>query len=404
MISPGLTRNKPPPGILPLESILDSFGEAIEIIDAEWNLVYVNQAAADFSGKDALELRGKNIWEEFPEVAGSPIEHAIRRAMREQVRVDFEFYFPTGDKWFEIHLHPTPQYLTLHATDITRRRQAEARVGHQAKIEALNALQQHTIEQASAVNEALILSGVRQHELTEAVELLNARLHRAMMEAHHRIKNNLQVVSALVELQIGETGETGGDVYLKRINQHIRTLASIHDLLSQQAKVSAEAEYLGTRDLLAQLVPMLQETSGGRRITADIADIVLPVQQAASLSLLVSECVSNGIKHSKGGIEITLRVEGVNALLEVCDNGIGFPPEFDWRDASHTGLSLIDGTARYDLRGEVRYENHSKGGGCVTITFPIPVVTGSTPAPPGTGNGAHPPAPPGTGGGAKLRA
>ena len=364
-------RNKPPPDNLPLASILDSLGEVIQIVDAAWNVFYVNQTAADLGDKIALEIRGKNVWEEFPELVGSILEDACRRAMREQVRVDLEFYFSRCEKSFDVHLHPTPQYLTLYASEITRRVQAEARLIHQAEIEAINTRLQQT-------NEALTLATVRQHELTETAEILNARLRRAMQESHHRIKNNLQVISALVEMQMGEVGVSLSDEHLKRINQHIRALASIHDLLTQQAKDNTGVDALGTGEILGRLIPMLQEASSGRRIKAEIADILLPAEKAASLSLLISECVSNAIKHSKGGIEITLRLADGKARLEVCDEGGGFPPDFDPRKAANTGLSLIDGTARHDLRGEARYDNHSGGGGRVTIIFPVlPIVSSS---------------------------
>ncbi len=111
------------------------------------------------------------------------------------------------------------------------------------EIESLNARLQR-------LNEALTLSGARQQELTEIADLLNARLHRAIQEAHHRIKNNLQIVSALVEMQMGEIGATTSEDHLRCVNLHIRALASIHDLLTQQAKVNAEAETLGTRAIL----------------------------------------------------------------------------------------------------------------------------------------------------------
>lgn len=251
---------------------------------------------------------------------------------------------------------------------------ANAQLDHAAEIESLNALLENRMEEIRAMNEALILSGVRQLELTETAELLNARLHRAMQESHHRIKNNLQVISALVEMQISETGTTACDEQLKRINRHLRALGSIHDLLTQQVKNNAHADYLGTQTMLERLISMLQEASGGRFITSNIANILLPTEKAASLSLLVSECVSNAVKHSKGQIEITLRVEGDKVHLEICDDGQGFAPDFDRRKAANTGLSLIDSTARYDLRGEVRYENQSKGGGRVAITFPNPDI------------------------------
>ncbi len=383
MSRPRRKRNKPLPDSIPFASILDGVGDAIQIIDVEWNCLYINQAAADLGGKVALDMRGTNVWAAFPEMVGSPLEASCRRSMREQVRIDCDFYFSPGAKWFEIHLHPSPKYLTVYAIDITRRvqaethaqaqdqAQAETRIEHLSEIDSLNARLQLT-------NEVLILSAVGQHELMETTELLNARLHQAMQESHHRIKNNLQIISALVDLQIGETdgmGPTASDEHLHRINHHIRALANIHDLLTQQAKDHTESDYVSARAILGQLIPMLQETSGGRMIKSKIADILLPVQKAASLSLLVSECISNAIKHCRGEIEVTLCVEGGMAQLEICDDGKGFAPGFDPGKAAHTGLSLIDSTARHDLRGEVRFENNVNGGGRVSISFPIPAVT-----------------------------
>ena len=373
MRSSGTKQNIPVPANLPLASILDSIDEAIEIVDAEWNLFYINRTAADLGGKIAMEMRGKSVWAEFPELIGSKLEDACRRAMRDQIRVDLDFFFVRCTKWFEVHLYPTPQYLTLYATEITRRVLAEARLEHIAEIESLNVRLLQSIEAGRETNEALLISGVRQHELTEKAELLNIRLQRAMQETHHRIKNNLQVVSALVDIQIGEIGGTVSDDHLKRINQHIRALANIHDLLTQQVKEDAAVDYLGMRAVLGRLIPMLQETSGGRRIKAEIADVLLPADKASSLSLLVSECVSNAIKHAKGEVEVTLHVDGKLAYLEVCDDGKGFAPDFDPREAAHTGFVLIDSTARHDLRGEVRYDNHPGGGGRVAVIFPIAV-------------------------------
>ena len=209
---------------------------------------------------------------------------------------------------------------------------------------------------------------LRRHQAE--IEMLNARLKRAMQETHHRIKNNLQVIAALVEMQ-NEGADAAISPTLRRINQHVHALAVIHDLLTQRAKGDAELDRVGAQSVLNRLLPMLQQTSGGRKINAEIADIILPVQQAASLSLLISECVSNAVKHGTGDIEITLRRENDAARLEVCDSGVGFPPDFDPQKAAHTGLELMDSAARWDLRGELRFENVEAGGACVVVIFPL---------------------------------
>jgi two-component sensor histidine kinase len=353
------------------DPLLNSTTEAIEVLDADWNVSYVNQAAADYCGKSVLELHGKNAWSEFPELVGSTLDDACRRAQREQVHIDLEFFFTRCAKWFAIHLHPGPRHLTLYATEITRRVAAETDEKLAVEIRLLNDRLQHALEETRTMSEALMISAMRQHELTENAERLSARLRRSTMEAHHRIKNNLQVIAALVELQIGERNDNDPDECLKRIYHHVRVLATLHDLLTHHSKIDSDAAHLGTQEILGRLIPMLEAAGGGRSINATIAEIQLPTQKAESLCLLVSECVSNAIKHANGPITVTLLVEGGRARLEVSDSGGGFPKGFDSAAAARTGLALLEATAHHDLQGDIRYGNNPGGGGLVTITFPI---------------------------------
>ncbi len=202
-------------------------------------------------------------------------------------------------------------------------------------------------------------------------EALNLRLRRAMQETHHRVKNNLQVISALVEMQAVDAINEATATPLRRINQHVQTLSVIHDLLTRNANNNSNLSHLGVRSVLMTLLPLLQNTIGNRRIVANIEDVSLTAQKAASLALLVSECVSNAVKHGKGDIEVTLRNEGASARLEICDDGSGFPPNFNARKAANTGLQLIESAGCWDLGGEVQYDNHEAGGGRITITFPL---------------------------------
>jgi two-component sensor histidine kinase len=162
---------------------------------------------------------------------------------------------------------------------------------------------------------------------------------------------------------------------MKRIGQHTRALATIHDLLTEEAKTHAHTDSISTKVALGKLIPLLQATTGGRSIRYDLEDFRLPVREGASLALLVSELVSNAVKHGHHEIELILRVNGDTARLEVCDDGPGFPPGFEWRKAANTGLELIDSTGRYDLRGTISYENRLEGGARVVVTFPIPANT-----------------------------
>ena len=329
------------PDLPMLVNILDSLGEAVSVLNTDWEFVYLNSAAAQLSGFASEELIGQHVWKRFPQSVDTPFYHQYHRAMQEQIPIDFEAFYPPRNRWYEVHLQPFPQYLVVRSTNVTARKQAE------------DAVLQHTQE----------------------IETLNARLHRSVQETHHRIKNNLQVVAALVEMQAHEATTATENDHLRRINQHICALAAIHDLLTHAAKTDADPETLSTQEVLGRLIPMLQQTSGNRPISMQIDDIALSIAHATSLSLLVSECVSNAVKHAEGEIEVTLRHFKGQVCLEVCDCGAGFPPDFDSQRNANTGIELIESAARWDLRGEVRYLNREQGGGCVTVTFPFtPII------------------------------
>lgn len=222
---------------------------------------------------------------------------------------------------------------------------------------------------------------IREREKAQAEVLaLNTRLQRSMAETHHRVKNNLQVITALINLQSLEYGEAVPTEELSRLNHHVQALAQVHDLLTQQAKQDAELEYVDVRAVMHRLLPMVQAMVQNREIRFTIQEALLPVRQGTSLAVLVNELVSNAIKHGRGNIDLTFKMEGSNqALLSVRDEGAGFPPNFDPERAAHTGLELITSLAHWDLQGTLRFENSPNGGAEVRVEFPL--ASGQTPEP-----------------------
>ena len=204
------------------------------------------------------------------------------------------------------------------------------------------------------------------------LETLNTRLKRAMAETHHRVKNNLQIISALVELQMQEGVEQVPASALARVGQHARALALLHDLLTWEAKGEAEMDTISAREALDRMVPLIQATSGGRRIRYSVPqEMQMPVKTGASLALLINELVSNALKHGQGDIELQLTLEDGAACLEVRDDGPGFPDGFSSEQAANTGLELVESIGRWDLGGETLYETRPEGGARVCITFPL---------------------------------
>ena len=89
------------------------------------------------------------------------------------------------------------------------------------------------------------------------------------------------------------------------------------------------------------------------------------------MALLVNEMVSNAVKHGNGTIQVNLKSRNGTATLEVLDDGPGFPAGFDPEKESNTGLDLILNLGRWDLGGEVEFDNRPEGGAKIAVTFPV---------------------------------
>lgn len=209
------------------------------------------------------------------------------------------------------------------------------------------------------------------HQRQQEIQALNIRLQRSMAESHHRIKNNLQTLAAVIEMSMLESSDMVPVSVLQRLTQHIQTLAALHDLLTAEAKSEADFDSIDLKTALERLKPMIQTTAGGRTVQIVAESVLLPLKQGSTFLLMANELLSNALKHGKGAVLMTLAVEGDRACLAVQDDGEGFPPDFDPLMAANTGMELIESIAYHDLRGTIHYENAPEGGARVVVTFPL---------------------------------
>jgi len=333
-----------------LSTTLESIGDAVIATDAWGRIVFVNPVAEELTGWVQGDAIGRPLDEVFVivnEETQLPVESPVTRVLREKRVVGLADrtlliardgrQFPIDDSGAPIR-NRTGEILgvVLVFRDFTEHQQAE------------QAVQEHQSE----------------------IEELNQHLQRAMTETHHRVKNNLQIISALVDMQIEIGKDTVPSSELVRLSQHIRGLAAIHDLLTHQTKKGGEAEYLSVRVTLDKLLPLLQGMTQGRNLHIALEDRLLPIRQATSLAVLANELVSNATKHGKGDIGIVFTVEETTGTFEVWDEGEGFPPKFNPKVSANTGLELVETISRYDLQGEISYQNRP-GGARVVVTFPL---------------------------------
>jgi PAS domain S-box-containing protein len=179
-----------------------------------------------------------------------------------------------------------------------------------------------------------------------------------LKEIHHRVKNNLQIVSSLLNLQIEHVADAATRSLFLDSQSRIASMALIHEKLYQSADLGriAFAEYV--RELLENLVGSLRRPGRGIQFRADTEDLHLGLDTAIPCGLLINELVSNAYKHAfpdgrPGMIELRLAREPAGGLvLEVADTGCGLPAGLDLRQTRTLGLQLVH-TLVQQLRGTI---------------------------------------------------
>jgi PAS domain S-box-containing protein len=204
-----------------------------------------------------------------------------------------------------------------------------------------------------------------------SLEAKNGRLSRAVIESHHRIKNNLQALAAMVDLQVLSHPESVPASDVQRLGQYTRSLASLHDLMTLDLRAHGLGESISLQSAVERIVSVLQPLAQGRHVTARTEEIWLTQKQGSALALALTELIANAIKHAEGPISVIAGFRRGNVHIEVLDHGPGFPAGFEAHAASGTGLTLVEMAVRWDLRGHMSLRNRPNGGGRVVVEFPV---------------------------------
>jgi len=174
-----------------------------------------------------------------------------------------------------------------------------------------------------------------------------------LKEIHHRVKNNLQIVSSLLRLQASRVASPDTQSVLMDMEGRIHSMALVHEHLYLSENLAAVdlATYL--RQLCNHLYHSLILIPGTVQLHLDISHVVLPIDQAIPCGLLVNELVSNAFKHAfpggrAGQLWVCLKslADGQGWLLRVADDGVGLPPDLDLGQLSSLGLKLVSDLSR----------------------------------------------------------
>ncbi len=193
-----------------------------------------------------------------------------------------------------------------------------------------------------------------------------------LREIHHRVKNNMQVISSLFNLQAGHIADADARRMLKEGQLRIRSMALIHEKLYQARDLSKIEFASYIQSLAAHLFQFFRVDPAQVRLETDLENVSLDINSAVPCGLLINELVSNVLKHAfpggrKGIVRIRLRREKDGSLeLRVADDGVGFPEGLDFRRTGSFGLQIVDLLIE-QLEGKIELER--KPGTAFTITF-----------------------------------
>ena len=192
-----------------------------------------------------------------------------------------------------------------------------------------------------------------------------------LKEVHHRVKNNLQVVTSLMNLQAERVSDAAAAAVLGEMSSRVRAIAGIHEFVYS----SSDLSNIDFHDYLEHLVQDLLSFRGsdeGIQVLIEGGHASLSLAQSVPAGLLINELLTNSLKHAfpdgrKGTVRVIFGCEENTCHIEVRDDGVGFPADFNPAESESMGLQLVYLLAE-QLQGKV--EADSKEGVRFLITFP----------------------------------
>lgn len=317
-----------------MDDIIESMADSLIVTDASGKIQRVNSSTLKMLGYKEEELIGKPLTHLFSDhkiitnFMDNPGQVEDREA--EYVRKD-EVVIPISLSLGSIHdTEGNEQGIVSVASDITKRKEAEEQITKSLK------------------EKEILLS-----------------------EIHHRVKNNLAVISGLLQMQIWETEDPAAEIALKDSQLRVQSIALVHEKLYQSENLSYIQFDYYIRDLLQAISSTYMDSHVSIHIDTDLENIILNINQAIPCSLLLNELIVNAYKHAfdnneEGNIYVKTFKKKDTIHMHVKDNGVGFPKDFDFDEAGSLGMTLIN-TLTQQLNGEINMRNDN--GAIFEINF-----------------------------------
>lgn len=318
------------------EQTFNALPDLITILDKEHKVVKVNKAMADRLEVSGEELKGKHCYE-----AVHGTECPIDNCPHALLLID------GVEHTSEIKEDNLGGYFLVTATPI---------IDEKGFI-------QGSVHVARDITKRIEMENDLRHALDDKEMLIK--------EIHHRVKNNLMIISSLLNLQSSYIEDEGALDVFRESENRANAMAKIHERLYQSTDLKNIdfGEYIQnlTNDLYMTMVSDTERI----KMVIDVEDVSIDINTVVPLGLILNELVTNSMKYAfppgeSGYIKVELHRENENIVLKVSDNGVGIPEDVDYQNTSSLGLQLVDNLTM-QVRGELDLDRSQ--GTTFTLTF-----------------------------------
>jgi len=321
-----------------LDNIINSMPSVLVGIDTEERITHWNFGAERSTGITAEKAKGARLEKIFPQLTGQM--EKVRQAMMsrnpqktENIKTQTDGEIRYSDIMFYPLIGDDVEGAVLRMDDVTDRVRLEIR-------------RKRTESELSRANEQ-IRAALREKEVL-------------LREIHHRVKNNMQVISGLLDLQSMHITNEETLKILKENKNRIRSMAILHEKLYRSESISEIDFKIYITDLIITLFKSYQISAGRIELKMDIEDISVEIDTAIPMGLILNELISNALKYAfpkerKGEIRISLHSTDRDEVeLIVGDNGIGISEDLNLDNVSSLGLKLVRGFVEHQLDGKLK--------------------------------------------------
>jgi len=212
---------------------------------------------------------------------------------------------------------------------------------------------------------------LRQRKKSLIIARQSEEMQTLMKEIHHRVKNNLQVISSLLDLQSISIKDQQAAEAVKEGKNRVQSMALIHQDLYNERNIKGISVKHYIDSLTQGLFHSYNIKRGRIELHTNIDDMMLDVDTVIPIGLILNELISNSLKYAfknreTGHLWVSLKKEEKSLLLQVKDDGPGFPPDFNWNNSQTFGVKLI---RAFTQKLKAKMEIYNDNGACVEMSI-----------------------------------